>query len=947
MKNALLLLFALLLSASIAAQCLQLNNCPAVLPVCDETANDAQLWHENYWWDAANQTTDLSDAPTTLSAAAFDVCPGALITARYLLYLDLDADGTFETVVKSWEPPAPGTVQYNNGGNPNFEGGETRIFDQRPVAAGQKYQFAIETSQQNDTLTARLRWNTPDAPSVFADAQLPAGYHKIKWIFENNQGEQRVCEYGMPVKDCVKPTVVCLNGLAVNIMPTGLITLWAVDFLQYMVDNQTPSQLLQLGIRKSGAGSGFPEDGNGAPINNVTFDCGELGTQLVELWSRDAAGNADFCQTFVIVQDNFQSCGNNGGDDAPNVVCINGLSANILPSEQVQLWASDFLLYVEDDNTPANDIELGIRKTGTGTGFPEDGNGDPVQHVIYQCDDLGTQTIELWARDMDGHVSFCETYVIVQDNIGHCGGSGGLEPPKVVCLNGLSANLLPTGQLQLWVTDFLQYVEDDVTPAPQIQLGIRHSGTGTGFPEDGDGNPVQSLIFDCDGLGTRLVEVWARDLDGMVDYCETYVVIQDNAGHCDNNGAKVTTCIVNACSGAPLLDAGIVLNDVYSGDLGGLDSNGCALFPVNGPIGTGLTIAPVKDDFPLNGVTVFDLIKIKRIILGVDLDASPYALIAADANKSGTITGFDMIELRKLMLGLYDELPDNTSWRFIDDNFVFPNPQNPFQTAFPETILIPNAQAGNYSVAFKAVKIGDLDCDAWLGLQAPAEGRDRGVEFVVLQDAVLQEGDVIDLPLSLSTPGPWDGLQLGLDFDPQKIKLLEYVPGAGLMGETTQTVHQPSPGNVRCVWLNEQDRMPVAGEPVFYLRVQALAPVTVSKEIKLSSTFGNLGSRQGAPYALALRFEHPVQEHFATSVAPPQPNPTTGSALIALQMARSGKVQLEIAEPGGKIIWSEQSKLDAGPRQLYIPASALSEAGIFVWRLRTEDRVFSGKIVRI
>jgi hypothetical protein len=90
-----------------------------------------------------------------------------------------------------------------------------------------------------------------------------------------------------------------------------------------------------------------------------------------------------------------------------------------------------------------------------------------------------------------------------------------------------------------------------------------------------------------------------------------------------------------------------------------------------------------------------------------------------------------------------------------------------------------------------------------------------------------------------------------------------------------------------------------------------------------------------------------VQEHFATSVAPPQPNPTTGSALIALQMARSGKVQLEIAEPGGKIIWSEQSKLDAGPRQLYIPASALSEAGIFVWRLRTEDRVFSGKIVRI
>jgi hypothetical protein len=64
----------------------------------------------------------------------------------------------------------------------------------------------------------------------------------------------------------------------------------------------------QDGIRKCGAGTGFPVDGNGNPITNVTFTCAELGTQCVELWAIDAAGNADYCETYVIVQDNLGNC---------------------------------------------------------------------------------------------------------------------------------------------------------------------------------------------------------------------------------------------------------------------------------------------------------------------------------------------------------------------------------------------------------------------------------------------------------------------------------------------------------------------------------------------------------------------------------------------------------------------------------------------------------------
>ncbi len=79
---------------------------------------------------------------------------------------------------------------------------------------------------------------------------------------------------------------------------------------------------------------------------------------------------------------------------------------------------------------------------------------------------------------------------------------------------------------------------------------------------------------------------------------------------------------------------------------------------------------------------------ISRHILGLEPLGSPYRMIAADANKSGSIGSFDIVELPKLILGIYQQLPTNTSWRVVDQSFVFPNPNNPFQTVSPENKII-------------------------------------------------------------------------------------------------------------------------------------------------------------------------------------------------------------------------------------------------------------------
>ncbi len=283
--------------------------CPATnFDICDITNNNLQLWNDSGWFDQGNQSHNLCEGAVDLSISATDLCSGSNLSIRYLLFLDLDGDGIQESVVSSPNPPSPGSIQYNNFNTPNYSGGTTIAFDQRPELLINKYQFAMQVSQTGTQMSATVKWNTQAIQDEFFSPQLPLGTHKIKWIINDGCGNVSECSYNFTIRDCAPPTILCTSPISVNIGLTGTVSVFSKDFLLDVEDNCTLDNHLTLSVRVAGTGSGFPLNADLSPVETISFSCNELGIQPVELWAKDLAGNADFCQTYVIIQDTPGNC---------------------------------------------------------------------------------------------------------------------------------------------------------------------------------------------------------------------------------------------------------------------------------------------------------------------------------------------------------------------------------------------------------------------------------------------------------------------------------------------------------------------------------------------------------------------------------------------------------------------------------------------------------------
>ena len=212
----------------------------------------------------------------------------------------------------------------------------------------------------------------------------------------------------------------------------------------------------------------------------------------------------------------------------------------------------------------------------------------------------------------------------------------------------------------------------------------------------------------------------------------------------------------------------IALNDQNTPILTGLDGD----FGFNDVAsGTIVQLEPMKDIDHDNGLSTFDIVTVQKHILRIQQLDSPYKMIAADVNKSKSITTFDLLQMRKLILFIDTVFEQNTSWRFIPDSYTFPNPQDPFSTNFPEGITI-NSLDQNVTANFTGLKVGDVTGNADPNMLVQSEGRAIDEITLSIHNQHFNAGDKLTIPFKAKDFNDIIAMQFTLQFDQE---ILDFV----------------------------------------------------------------------------------------------------------------------------------------------------------------------------
>lgn len=538
----------------------------------------------------------------------------------------------------------------------------------------------------------------------------------------------------------------------------------------------------------------------------------------------------------------------------------------------------------------------------------------------------GTHQIQWSATSGCGPTQTCTFQATLQDGVG----------PKVVCHSGLSIALpsMPNSSVMLWASDFLEEIIDNNPNTAQI--GVRRwgqpdgMGNTSGFPLQQNGTPQTNVSFNCGHLGANTVGLWVRDLLGRVDSCTTTVTIQDNNGVCSDPPMIVSGEIktpeskgladVKIMLGSTANTGNLINTNVVSGAGGIFTLSNSTVFD------NGATIVPILDIDHLNGVNTWDFILISRHILGLEPLNSPYKLIAADANKSGTVTTFDIVELRKLLLGTYFQLPNNDSWRFVDKSQVFTNPNNPFADVIQESIPV----AGSTNFDFVAVKVGDVDYSATIE-QVGGTSEIRSLKSASVAVTSTDTGEREQLWQFLP-PAHLAGYQFTVHLGNNT--LMEIMPQGDLTNEHF-AVHERN-GETAIAVASELGAQP------FALRVRPGAQPT---SLRLSGDItANVGfDHTGTPMELLLQL--PSGEG-AVVLHPNTPNPWQEFTAFRFELPRNGVARLRFFDAMGRLAHESQTEGVKGMNSYNLVENAAFLPGLYTFSLEFEGQFFVQKTIK-
>jgi len=541
---------------------------------------------------------------------------------------------------------------------------------------------------------------------------------------------------------------------------------------------------------------------------------------------------------------------------------------------------------------------------------------------------LGTHRIIFTVWDQCGNTATEEQLVTVENCIG----------PSAKCIHGLSTNLMPMDTDGDGQPDWgMVNVRAEMFDAGSDQL----CGNPITFSFTSD-STVVSRTFDCTLKGLREIEVWVTDqVTGLTDFCLTTLDVQDNDGVCPSGlgGAGTISGSIRVPGAGQLGGASVHLDGSGLGDAT-TTADGYFSFPPMS-FGGSYVVRPERNDDHKNGITTIDLVHIQKHLLGIETFTQPYQYIAADANNSGSVSAIDILEVRKLILGLSDVFSNNTSWRFIDRGHLFPDPNNPWSVPWPETYTIQPFATSMNEVDFDAVKVGDLNRSASLranGAMILPRSQDRArVDYTV--KPVSGADDLIEVAVYLDQADRFQAIQFSYGWDQSMFELVNGMTGPDLQPEDLRLPETSADqGALAAYRLDGWDK-------------SRLLLFTLTLKARYPAPFNLFLAQQPAP-ALAYALED--EEEMSVFIDSPakaqaqvqnRPNPFREMTIIEFDSRSAGPGTLRITDMNGRLVLKRALLLVKGANEFAVRRAELGGAGLYQYEIETDNQFTSNRMI--
>jgi len=494
-------------------------------------------------------------------------------------------------------------------------------------------------------------------------------------------------------------------------------------------------------------------------------------------------------------------------------------------------------------------------------------------------------------------------------------------------------------QAEVWASDFVASDIYDCNGQDATQTDAKGNALVTKYSINVVGDSVNmdqtGLIFTCTDANQMVdVEIHAWDEAGNHDYVVTSVLVQDNNGLCD------------VAAGSGQISGGIATEDNARVNevevrLSGADqrshlTNSTGTYSFEDlQEGGDFTVIPSKDDFHENGISTFDVILMQKHIVGSGLLTSPYQQIAADVNRSGTITTLDLIQLRKIVLGIDTRFADNTSWRFVDAEYRFQTGVSALTQAFAEVKNINNL-AGAEEANFFAIKTGDLNGSAAAYVQP------RSQEVLTIEASgvgrELQAGQEYRIDFSSKELALVQGYQFTLELG-AGIELVDMVYGQAQSEHFGVFAER---GVITTSWNGSAQ-----GNDLFSLVIKPDAAMMLEDAVQLTSHYTAAEAYNASDEVMDVQLDWtlPVELADHSALYQNEPNPFAGETQISFRLAEADRANIRIRDVQGRLVMQLEGDYAAGVHQVRIKRSELPSAGVYYYTLQSGDFVATKKMI--